>query len=148
MAPVLQLVVQATVGSLTSVMSHAASQLASPQPQLALITPDLASEAGAALSLLSVLQRLYDAAGAAPPPEVQGGVAAAAALAAYDFGGGSMRLPGKAVGVVEACFEVATRALFRDTHALGAVLGAGAETQHRWVLLRGAVARHAGGVSA
>ena len=39
------------------------------------------------------VQRMADAAGAPVPAEVQAGVAAAAQLAAYDFGGGTMRLP-------------------------------------------------------
>lgn len=127
-AALLPTVMATAVSTLTRVIADAEKQ----QPKLSIISPELVPEASAALSLLSVLQRVYDASGAQPPPELQAGVNAAASLAAFDFGGGSMRLPGKAISIIEACFELATRAVFRDVSSLGVIFNSIPEVQNRW----------------
>lgn len=123
------LVTGAAVATINRVIAEATAQR--PARQMSIIAPDLLAETAAALSLLSVLQRVCDATGAALPGELQAGVNGAALLAAADFGGGSMRLPGKAVAVVEGCFELATRAVFRDVNSLGVIFGGARDAEDR-----------------
>ena len=127
----LPVVTAAAVATLGRIIVEAEKNKA--EQRFGMIPQDLAPEASTALSLLSVIQRVCDASGADIPAEVQAGINAAAGIAAFDFGGGSMRLPGKAIAIVEACFELATRAVFRDLSSLAVVLGAGPDVESRQV---------------
>jgi hypothetical protein len=133
LAPVLQQLLAAAQGSLEAA---AAAMLPRPGAAAGPAAPlETIQEAGAAASLLALLQRLQDGL----PPALEPAVRAAAALAAADYGGGVMRLPARGAGLVEACLELIYRLSFRQPDALQALAGgdpgAAGRLVDRWVVL-------------
>jgi hypothetical protein len=92
----------------------------------------------AAASLIATLQRLQDPL----PAGMEAAVATAVAVAAHDYGGGIMRLPGRSIGVVQSCLDVAGRLLVRNPGATDALCGGDAAVQtrllDRWTVLSSA----------
>jgi hypothetical protein len=139
LAPALPRLAPAMHASLAAALA-ALRPAAGPRPGTVLmgaLAPEAAAEAAGAAALLSLLQRL---AGAAPPPAELGPAAqAAAALVHADYGAGTLRLPARAVVLVEACLEVVYRAAFREPAAAAALAGPDLEAQgrlvDRWVAL-------------
>ncbi len=139
LAPALPRLAPAMHASLAAALA-ALRSAAGPRPGTVLmgaLAPEAAAEAAGAAALLSLLQRL---AGAAPPLAELGPAAqAAAALVHADYGAGTLRLPARAVALVEACLEVVYHAVFREPAAAAALVGPDLEAQgrlvDRWVAL-------------
>lgn len=126
-----------------SIMSTMEAAMAAMQPKpgnrgaanLGALPPDLAQEGGAAVSLLAVLQRVFDPL----PTELEHPVRTAALMVATDYGGGATRLPARSIGLMESAVEVIYRLTFRNPAAIGALTGSDLVAQDRlldrWIAL-------------
>ena len=95
---------------------------------------ELGTEATSAASLLVLLARLHELAGAAggtPPTVLQGAAAAAAALLACDYGGGSGRVPPRSAALHEICAELLARLCYAAPGSMAQLCGGDADAEGR-----------------
>ena len=132
------------VATIVSAISSAMTAMAPKQGSqpgsivLGALSPEGAAEAGAAVSLLGVLQRVHDRL----PSELEAPVRVAAALVCSDYGGGVLRLPSRSVDLIEGALEIVYRVLFGTPGAIG-VMTSGDSTAadrliDRWIALSSA----------
>lgn len=140
--PLLPALVASIERSLRAALAHLQAQKQEHGVAMAGLSPELGTEATSAASLLVLLARLHDGAGAAagtPPAVLQGAATAAAALLACDYGGGSGRVPPRSAALHEICAELLARLCFAAPGSMAQLCGGDADAEgrllDRWLLL-------------
>lgn len=138
--PIMPQLISSIMGSISSAMAAMAPKQGSQPGSIVLgsLSPEAVVEAGAAVSLLAVLQRVHDQL----PGELEAPVRAAAALVCSEYGGGVLRLPSRSVDLIEGALEVVYRVLLSAPGAVGVMTGgdraAADRLVDRWIALSSA----------
>jgi hypothetical protein len=128
-SPLLPLLSEAIASSLRDAMGSMAPKQGSQPGTIVLgsLSPDMASDASAAASLLSVLHRVYDTL----PQELEQPYRAAVALVGGDYGAGVLRLPARSTAVIESCLDAVYHLLWRSPGSLQMVTDGDRAVQDR-----------------